>query len=168
MTYLNHREPLGIERALAAAAAFPTLKEAVEYLSLEGIETSEQQVKNWMRTKREAFEDIRAKMAPQIEAHLANDMLDVAHLATTCERAAIERTMQLLDEGKVGDPSRVARDLAQVKSQSIDKRLALQGRPTQITEHRDYKEIVNALEAMGVVKSVEYSQDESSLALEGS
>jgi hypothetical protein len=44
--------------------------------------------------------------------------------------------------------------VAQVASQAIEKRLAIQGRPTQIVEHRDVAEIVRALEALGVVEVV--------------
>lgn len=151
---VTYKDPIGVERALAAVAAFPTLSEAVEHLAANGYKTTETQLENWKRTKADALEDIRTRMAPALEAHLANDMLEVAHLATTCERVAIERTLKLLEEGKIFDPSRVARDLAQVKAQSIDKRLALQGRPTQVVEHRDFGEIVSALEGMGVVESV--------------
>jgi hypothetical protein len=60
----------------------------------------------------------------------------------------------LLNEGRIPDPSRVARDISQIRTQGIDKRLALQGRPTQIQANRSVDELVRALEGLGVAKQV--------------
>lgn len=101
------------------------------------------------------FERLREEWGPRIEERLANDLLDNARLAAEVEREAIERSREMLRSGKVQEPSRMARDLSQVRTQAVDKRLALQGRPTQITEKREVKEIVRALQGMGVVEVID-------------
>ena len=95
------------------------------------------------------------ELAQVKEGVFANDVLDNAARAMLVIGLAVKKTQELLESGLVADPARVARDLSQVVAQSTDKRLAVQGRPTQITEHRDVGEIVRALEAMKVVQVIE-------------
>lgn len=156
MTWLSTRDDLAVERALAAMVAYPDLAQASSYLEEQGYQANVDTLRTMRDVQfRDRFEKVRESLAPRIEASLANDFLDNARMASEVERLAVERTRQLLGEGKIADPSRVARDLSQVKTQSVDKRLALQGRPTQITEHRDPREIIRALEAMKVVQTVD-------------
>jgi DNA-binding transcriptional ArsR family regulator len=152
---LTYKDDLSIDHALAAIAAYPTLSEAVEHLKGMGYTTTERQLENWKRSKAERYEEVRSELAPTLEKHLANDMLETAHLAAEVERVAIAHTLKLLEEGKIYDPSRVARDLSQVLSQSVEKRMTLQERPTQIVEHRDYNEIMRTLQGMGVAEIIE-------------
>ena len=80
---------------------------------------------------------------------------------------AIQRTEERLRRNIEADPSRVLRDLSQVRTQAIDKRLALEGRPTQIIEKRSPDEILAKLEALGVVRQVDVeatSEDDDSPA----
>ena len=51
--------------------------------------------------------------------------------------------------------SKIARDLADVQSKAVDKKLSLEGRPSQITEVRDVADIVRALEAKKVITQIE-------------
>lgn len=156
MGFLSTRDDLAVERALAAMAAYPDLAQASAYLAEQGYQANVDLLRTMRDVQfRDRFEKVRDSLAPRIEASLANDFLDNARMAAEVERMAVERTRQMLEEGKIAEPSRVARDLSQVKTQSVDKRLALQGRPTQITEHRDPREIVRALEAMRVVQTVD-------------
>jgi hypothetical protein len=152
---LSYTDQTGHQQALVAIACFPDLKQAKQYMSEQGYDLSIPALETIRRNKGPELEKVREEVAPKLEASLANDMLDNARIATEVERLAIERTKTLLAEGRIADPSRVARDLSQIKTQSIDKRLALQGRPTQITEHRDVSELVNALVGMKVAEVVE-------------
>lgn len=47
--------------------------------------------------------------------------------------------------GQVRDPTKTARNLAAVFNAITEKRLLLEGRPTQITEHRDLEDYVKLL-----------------------
>jgi hypothetical protein len=104
---------------------------------------------------RERYRQRREELAPQLEGMFANDLLDNMRRATLAVKLAIEKTEDLLKAGKVADPSRVGRDLSQVMAQSVDKRLALQGRPTQLVEDRDVGEILRKLQALGVIEVVD-------------
>ena len=150
--FLSEKVDLDVEKAVTAIAAYRTLPEAVEYLKSEGITTTEAKLKVWRDTMyADRVRKRREQIAPLIEEKLANDLLGNATLASDVTALAIEKTRELLEEGKIADPSRVARDLSQVGTQAVDKRLALQGRPSQIVEHRDVSEIIRALEGMKVV-----------------
>lgn len=150
--FLSEKVDLDVEKAITAIAAYRTLDEAVDYLASEGITTTEAKLKVWQDTMyADRVRKRREQIAPLIEEKLASDLLGNATLASDVTALAIQKTRELLEENKIADPSRVARDLSQVGTQAVDKRLALQGRPSQIVEHRDVSEIIRALEGMKVV-----------------
>lgn len=145
-----------VKQALLAVVGNPTYESASETLDQEGLQVSAVTLRRWAKdTHVVQFEKLREEWAPKIEAQLANNLLDNARLAAETERLAIERAHDELTRGVAREPAKIARDLSQVKSQSVDKRLALQGRPTQITERRDVNEIVRALVGMKVVQVAE-------------
>jgi hypothetical protein len=108
----------------------------------------------------ERFEKRRLELAPAVEAKLANDLLDNARRAQLGMKLAVKRTYEKLKRGEIDDPARAARDLSQVATQSIDKRLAILGRPTVITEHRDVAEIIRALEGLKVAQIIDGTAEE--------
>jgi predicted transcriptional regulator len=133
-------------------AAYPTLEIAVEQLKEQhGITTTARALEVFKSHHLEEYEKLRNQLAPLREQSFANDMLDVASMATQVEQAAIAKTMELLEAGRIADPSKVARDLADVKAKNTDKRLAIQGRPTSIIAKRSVEDIWDQLEDMGVV-----------------
>jgi hypothetical protein len=141
--------------ALTAIATHPTLQDASDFLQAEGVRCSTAKLEVLSRLKRDEIEQLRDKAAPMLERIVANNALDIAQLATTAESIALERCIELLNSGKVADPSKVARDIADVKAKNIDKRLALQGRPTTITQDRSIEELTRALVGMGVAQVVD-------------
>jgi hypothetical protein len=150
--FLSRKNQVHIDLALATMAASPTLEIAVEHLKEQhGITTTVPNLKSMEYYYREDYEKIRNQLAPLREQSFANDMLDVASMATEVEKAAVAHTMDLLEKGKITDPSKVARDLADVKAKNTDKRLAIQGRPTSIIEKRSVEDIWQQLENLGVV-----------------
>lgn len=152
--FLSEKNEVHLELALGAIAAMPTLQKASEHLeNVHGISVSEEKLAVMREKYHGEYEKLREQLAPAIEASLTNDSLGIARRATEVEALAISRTEEMLAEGRARDPSRIARDLADVKAKNIDKRLALQGRPTQIVETRDAVEIIRQLEAMGVAKT---------------
>lgn len=152
MTFLSRSE-LDTEKTLTAMILAPTLEDAVEMLALDGKTTTVEYLRTIERgpTMREVLEKRRNELAPLIEGELANRLLTVAGRAAAATELAVQKTQEMLDQDKVRDPSRVARDLAQVTAQSIEKRLSIQGRPTQIVEHRDVNEILRGLQKLGIV-----------------
>jgi len=104
-----------------------------------------------------AYQDRRRELAPQIEDQLAADLLDNATEATEAAKLLVAETRRQLDAGTIDDPARAARELSQVATQAIDKRLAIMGRPTAIVENRNYAEILRALAAKGIVEVIDAS-----------
>lgn len=158
--FLDRNYDLDIEKAFTTMILTPSLADAVDVLREQGFTTNEDTLEQLRshNLRRERYEARRNELAPVLEGMHANDLLDTARLATTVGNIAIAKTKELLENGQIRDPavaSKVARDLSQVSTQSIDKRLAVQGRPTQITEHRDHREILRALQAMGVAQIVD-------------
>ncbi len=162
--FLSRTWETGDQLALTAIAAHPTLAQAVEYLKdAENIVTTEKALSSKAHYYKAELEEIREQLAPRVEAIRANDMLDNAGLATELERMCMERLQTQLEQGRVKDPARVARDLADLKAKNVDKRLAVQGRPTQITETRNLAEIVKALQGLGVAEVIDPATGESEI-----
>jgi hypothetical protein len=153
---LSEKNDVDVQKALTAMVMYQTLGEALDYLQGEGITTSVEKLEVWRdRMYAERYEKRREELAPILEARLASNLLENAASASDVTALAIQKTREMLEDGRISDPSRVARDLSQVGTQAVDKRLALQGRPTQITENRDVAEIIRALEGMKVVETVQ-------------
>lgn len=157
-SFLSRNNDFDVERAVTAIIVSPTLEDAVEALKQQGKTTTVGTLRTWRDNDpltRQRYEERRKQLVPQLETRFANDLLDSSRRATLVTRLAIDQTRELLNAGEVRNPSRVARDLAQVTAQSIEKRHAIQARPTQIVEHRDVNDIVRQLVAMGVATADE-------------
>jgi len=103
----------------------------------------------------DVYQQRRQELAPQIEETFAADLLENAAEATAMVKRLIDETGKRLDEGSIEEPARAARELSQVTQQSIDKRLAVQGRPTQIVESRNIAEIIKTLEGKRILEVIE-------------
>jgi hypothetical protein len=150
-------DAVAMELVFTALVAYPDLESASMFMREQGYEISTAKLavyRDGQTPKSEEFRERRKELAPQLEAALADNLLSEATVSTRVIGVALETTMRLLNEGRIADPSRVARDLSQIRTQGIDKRLALQGRPTQITANRSLEEIARALEGMGVAQRV--------------
>ena len=153
--FLSTKNDLDVECVATALVLAPSLEDAVEVLAEQGKTVTVDTLRVWRDRDpiiSERYQKRRVELAPQLETRFANDLLDNARRAVLVTSLAIEKTRELLIAGEVRDPSRVARDLAQVTAQSIDKRHAIQGKPSQIVEQRDVAEIVRALASMGVLR----------------
>jgi hypothetical protein len=137
----------------SAVALTHTLQEACNVLKEQhDITCSPAKMEVYKRRFPEIEQQVRDKIEPQLEAKLASANLDTALLAAEVEQLAIRTTYQFLEEGRITDPAKAAREIAEVAAKSINNRLALQGRPTQIVENRSPAEILKRLEAMKVLK----------------
>jgi hypothetical protein len=161
-SFISYENPVQIELALMALAASPTAKDAVAYLKAEhDIVCVESKLTGLARYHTEQYEELRQRIAPLKEKQLANNLLDNALYASDVTAQAIGQLQERIKYVKTDQLSRVARDLADVQAKAVDKRLALEGRPTVITETRSAPEIIRALESMRVVKPVEITQGEA-------
>jgi hypothetical protein len=146
------------ELMFTALAVYPDLADVSKFMAEQGYEASEAKLAVYRDGRVPGHDDFierRKQLAPRIEAMLADDLLSAAQRTTSVVNLAVEQTHKLLAAGECKEPSKVARDLSQVAAQQIEKRLSLEGRPTQITEDRSLGEIVRALEGLGVVKKVD-------------
>lgn len=177
---LQENNPVDTELLCAALIGYSDDEEAVGFLAEHDIVISPAKL-NVLRRRAEAppcyskpesadlsqqYQRRRAELAPAVEAKLADDMLSNAAKATLLESLCFERIQVLLEGNELRDPARVARDLSQIRTQAIDKRLALQGRPTTITSSRSMEEVLRQLESMNVVKRVDVEGDAIELELE--
>lgn len=70
--------------------------------------------------------------AREQEAKLAGDYLKGAVLARTVSHEALELALKQIRDGSIKDPARTALNAATASGILLDKRLILEGRPTQI------------------------------------
>ena len=166
-TFLSYENETHQSLALMALAASPTPEAACEYLKTEhDLIAVPKKLTGMANYRREQYEELRQKITPLKEASLSHNMLDNALYASDVTRVAMEQLMDRLEEQRIPSQylSRVARDVADVQAKSIDKKLALEGRPTAIIENRRPEEIIRALESMKVIKQVELVQGEIDVA----
>jgi hypothetical protein len=155
-------KPVDLEIVFGALIAYPKDEDAKAFIEEHGYDISLAKVQVYRRGSQmvespyfEPYQKRREQLAPRLEAKLADDMLSNAARITSVEAFCIEQVEEQLANGEVKDPARVARDLSQVRSQQIEKRLALQGRPTHIVEKRSVDELVKALEGKGLATQVD-------------
>jgi hypothetical protein len=145
------------ELGMMALIASPTPEAACEYLKEEhGLVAKPSSLSAAVRMRPEQYEELRAKIVPLKEQALTHNLLDNALYASDVTRAAMEQLTKRLEEGRIKPEylSRVARDVADVQTKAIDKKMTLEGRPNVITETRSAPEIIRALEGMRVIKQI--------------
>ncbi len=146
----KHHDPVGYELALVTLASCPDLEEAKALIE-EQLDCAEISVKRLEALGRsDDLEKVRQELAPKLEANLTLKLGDEARRATSIVELALERTQARLQRNDISEPWKVAREVSQVRTQGIDKKLALEGRPTAIHETRNTDEVIRQLEAMGV------------------
>ncbi len=155
---LSYKDPVSEEQAIVALATFPDDEKVVEVLKGQGIQTTAKAMANKREKAAERIAQTHRELAPRLEEALTGDMLDLTRLTVELETVAVDQCLKKLRASKFAATpetlSKIARDISQVKAQNVDKRLALEGRPTSITESRNQDEIIRSLESMGVARQV--------------
>lgn len=144
-----------IDNALTALIAYAgNGTAACKWLNAQGMNApNATSLLAWARTTHwERYEELREKVAAKAENTLANNYLDAAREATEVAMMAVNAARGRLESGQDDDPGRTAANLARVAQSATDKRLSLQGRPTQITENRNLGEILRSLAAKGIIE----------------
>lgn len=150
MAFLSYKNAFDMEKATTAIAGFPTLEEAVDYLKGMGHQTTVDALKAFERWAPERIQKRREELAPDREKRLLTELLTTAEITTRVTNLAIEKTEEQIAAGKCADPAKAARDISQVKTQTLDKYLTLSGRPTKIVQTGSYEDIIRQLVAMKV------------------
>src|SRR5262249_43675184 len=120
--FLSERNEVDIELALVTMALLADDEAvAIQLKEHHGIITTAARLAVVRRRFADQFQTAREGVAVQQENALIGDLGDNAKLAGVAIQLAVKRTLELLAEGRVQDPSRVARDLADVQAKAIDK-----------------------------------------------
>jgi hypothetical protein len=152
--FLSEKNELDIELALVTMALLADDEAAaVQLKEHHGITTTAARLAVVRRRFAEQFQKAREGVAVQQERALISDLGDNAKLAGVAVQLAVKRTLELLAAGKCTDPSKVARDLADVQAKAIDKSRLLQEKPTVIVAKPKMSEIISGLEALGVIET---------------
>ncbi len=146
MPFISTKNDMQMELVFATVAATNNYAEAVELLKEHKLQTNERVIENYCRHNPERLAEARKALLPRLEEALTSNLLNNALKASEVTRTAVERTQEMLESGRCQDPSKTARDLADVVSKSVEKKALLEGKPTSVHETRNVAEIMNALE----------------------
>ena len=108
----------------------------------------------------EDYEAFRKQFGMIMELRLVDEARSNAYAAANAERLAIEQAVARMEKDASSQSPRlgaaelagIANSMASIKAKNVDKFMAMTGRPTQITEHRDAGQIIEALVRKGVLK----------------
>jgi hypothetical protein len=157
--FLSPKNDLDLKIALRTMALFPDDAEAVAQLKEHhGLTVTVAHLGSLRHRYPEQLLEAREKIAIQRERALISDLGDNAALAGLVVRGALKEQREQLEAGYVKDPSRVARDVADVQAKAIDKSRLLQDKPTQITQtisDTQFYTIEAKLEAMIAEQEIE-------------
>jgi hypothetical protein len=137
-----------IDRALATLVACGGSVTA----AAEQLEMSDRTLRSWRTKHAVRYAELHDKVAPQIEDELVRAARSTALLAFDTTRLGVEKTREALEADKVKDPAAATRNIATTGAILTDKLLALTGRPTAITEHRNPDQLLKDLQAAGVLR----------------
>jgi hypothetical protein len=110
------------------------------------------------------YRDLCQRHARDIEGVIVRGSRAIAVRADEVTMLALEKARAQLKAGEARDPASVARNAAVTKAVNIDKMMLLEGRPTQVTEHRDADELMRAIRARVTVLDKEAAIDAEVIA----
>jgi hypothetical protein len=140
-----------VDLALKAIAFATDLHEAVVILKQAyDIDTTTMQLEGLRWQNMDRYRECAREMAPLKEGDLTMEQLDNAQIAARVAKKGLLASEKRLEADEEKEPARVARDASQVMSQAVDKRLAAEGRPTQIIEKRSPEQIAARLAQLGI------------------
>jgi transposase-like protein len=119
----------------------------------EMCDVSSRTLYRWRIEKREEYERIRRDLAPQLEAISISELQAFVVQAAAAKMLALQKTTEALEADAIParDLPAALRNITTAEAISVDKILALSGRPTSVVEHRSAGELVKRLAALGAV-----------------
>lgn len=123
---------------------------------------------DWIRKWRdgrhsELYAGLQEEHGAALEDVMIREVRDLARSAMYAERLALDKVIeQMSAPGSTRlNPDQVAANMAKVTDTNVNKLLSLTGRPTAITENRSASDLMRALEAKGVIKTLPVADEES-------
>lgn len=114
---------------------------------------NERTLRYWRQKYREEYDRIRRDLAPRLEQVVVAEQYAFVLEAGRAKRLALQKTMEALEADAI--PARdlpgALKSITTAEAISVDKILALSGRPTSVVEHRSANDIVRKLAALGAV-----------------
>ncbi len=144
--FISTKNDTQLELVFASVAATNSLPEAIEMLKEHKLQATEKYLESLCKHHPVRLSETRNRLKAATEESLTSNLTNNALRASIATGVAVEKTQELLESGRCQDPSKTARDLADVVSKSIEKKSLLEGKPTSISENRNVDELLNALE----------------------
>lgn len=138
-----------IERGLTALAMAGD--NSIRAAELIGISAST--LRNWRLAHADRYEEIRLQRAPELERLIGNEARSLAIRYAAVEHQALDTAESKIGEANLTELSGLLKAAVIGKGVNLDKMLTLDGRPTNITEHRSRDDIFRELERDGLVNS---------------
>lgn len=135
---------------IALVASGMSAKLAYDSLQQQGIDIPERTLNDWKTRHSAELDALHDKYAPQLEQGMVRRTRDVALLAFDTAAQAVQLERERIQAGNVKDAAKTAQYLTTTGAIMTDKMLALTGRPSQITEHREPSQIIRSLAAKGI------------------
>jgi hypothetical protein len=161
MPYGVPTDPQTVETALhVLAACGGNSRQAAEQLANQGINVHERTLRNWPHQHADRYAEIRRTVAPLLEARAIATAYEVVDRAGEVEQILLEKIQAEADTMNAKDAAAAFRNISTSKGINLDKLLILQGRPTQVTEHRDTTELMRALSNLNPSLVIESTAEE--------
>jgi hypothetical protein len=142
----RRHSPHDIERGLTALA--------IEGNSLKAAETtgySSRTIRDWAAKHHERLAAITQQRAQLIDQACIEEFRQIVLNGTRATQSAIEAAREEIANGQVRDAAATARNLATASAIAADKIALMEGRPTQIIEHRSSDDVLRDLERGGFI-----------------
>lgn len=134
-----------VELALGCIVACAgSTTDARKLLLAKDVDIADSTLRNWRdNVHAERYAELASEHGKTLEEAIVREIRELAARATVVQRKALELAEERIDDKKVTAPeaARMAKDLAHVTGQNVDKLLTLTGRPTEIVEERTVAEI---------------------------
>ena len=147
---IRRHTPEEVDTALVSLIYTGSARETAKQLDL-----AERTVQDWRHRYSARYDELAAKLRPEIEQRIADQARQAAQRASDGVQEAIALERMRLEQGDVKDASASARNLATTAGILIDKTLLLEGRPNVISTNTSADEIVRRLVKLGVVQDAD-------------
>src|SRR5215210_8143331 len=141
--------PEQVDRGLFALAVLGGNAAAAErQLKAQGHRVPKATLQDWKTKHADRFQEIANRHTKRIREVIAQEQVEIAHVAGEAEREAIAKARGQLRDGSIKDASTAARNFSVTKGVSIDKALKQRGEPNVIDEDRHAEDIIASLKRL--------------------
>jgi hypothetical protein len=112
---------------------------------------SDRTIRDWAQTHPQQYAQIKERRAALIDQACIEEFRQIVLNGTRATQSAIAAAQEELKAGNTRDPAATARNLATASAIAADKIALMEGRPTQIIEHRSSDDVLRDLERGGFI-----------------